>query len=193
MRSFPRALLHGPIQYGGLNIPDLYVEQGIQHITHLIRYSQSRKHSTAILLRHSCEHFKVQMGCNGYIFSIPLSLDVLATSGWVFHTWKFVQEVGIQIRDDIKDFVPPRANDKLLVPLFGLLGFRGQELLHLNMCRLFLRVLWLSELTMADGLSLESRVGDSVTSPNKATRQRRHGKLGFERYEGCAIAIINLS
>jgi hypothetical protein len=155
MRSFPRALLHGPIQYGGLNIPDLYVEQGIQHITRLIRYSQSRKHSTAILLRHSCEHFKVQMGCNGYIFSIPLSLDVLATRGWVSHTWKFVQEVGVQIRDDIKDFVPPRANDKLLVPLFGLLGFRGQELLHLNMCRLFLRVLWLSELTTADGLSLE--------------------------------------
>jgi hypothetical protein len=62
MRSFPRALLHGPVTYGGLNIPDLYVEQGVQHITRLIRYSQSRKHSTAILLRHSCEHFKVQMG-----------------------------------------------------------------------------------------------------------------------------------
>jgi hypothetical protein len=50
MRSFPRALLHGPVTYGGLNIPDLYVEQGAQHITRLIRYSQSRKHSTAILL-----------------------------------------------------------------------------------------------------------------------------------------------
>jgi hypothetical protein len=29
MRSFPRALVHAPLKAGGLNIPNLYVEQGI--------------------------------------------------------------------------------------------------------------------------------------------------------------------
>lgn len=155
MRTFPRALLHAPIKYGGLNIPDLYVEQGIQHIVRLIRYSKTQKHSTGILLRHSCEHFKVQMGCNGPIFSLPLILDVLATPGWVSHTWRFVQEYGIEIHDDIPDFVPPRLGDQLLIPLFSSHGFHGPELGLLNQCRLFLRVLWLSDLTTADGCYFE--------------------------------------
>jgi hypothetical protein len=135
------------------------------------------------------------MGCNGYIFSIPLSLDVLATRGWVSHTWKFVQqEVGIQIRDDIQDFVPPRVNDKLLVPLFGLLGFRGQELLHLNMCRLFLQVLWLSELTTADGLLLERH---AVQSPFSISCRRqcnfpKQGQLPKESWATWLQALQSL-
>jgi hypothetical protein len=155
MRTFPRALLHAPIKYGGLNIPDLYVEQGIQHIVRLIRYSKTQQHSTGILLRHSCEHFKVQMGCNGSIFRLPLILEALATPGWVSHTWRFAQEYDIEITDDIPDFAPPRQDDQLLIPLFGNYGFRGNELVLLNQCRLFLRVLWLSDLTTADGCYLE--------------------------------------
>jgi hypothetical protein len=68
------------------------------------------------------------MGCNSYIFSVPLLLDSLATRGWVSHTWTFAKEVGIEIRDDIKDFVPPRRNDQLLIPMFGSMGYRGQEI-----------------------------------------------------------------
>jgi hypothetical protein len=39
MRSFPRDLLHGPIKAVGLNVPNLYIEQGISHLIRLIRYS----------------------------------------------------------------------------------------------------------------------------------------------------------
>jgi hypothetical protein len=87
--------------------------------------------------------------------SIPLTLEGLATKGWISHTWRFVRELGIDICDDIMDFQPPRHNDQLLIPMFGNLGFRGQELNYLNQCRIFLQVLWLSELTTADGRYLE--------------------------------------
>jgi hypothetical protein len=111
------------------------------------------------------------MGCNGYIFSIPLLLELIATRGWVSHTWNFAKEVGIEIRDDIKDFVSPRLNDKLLIPMFGSMGFRGQEILYLNQCRLFLKVLWLSELTTADGIFLERQ---SLLPPFSISCHRRY-------------------
>jgi hypothetical protein len=157
MRSFPRALLHGPKKYAGLEVPDFYVEQGIAHISRLIRYSVTRNHSTGLLLRHSCESFKLEMGCNGSIFSIPSNLACLATPSWVSETWKFVQQFHIRIEDDIPDFHPPREADRLLIPTFASMGFAPEQLVWLNQCRLYLRVSWLSELCTADGLKIELR------------------------------------
>jgi hypothetical protein len=147
MRTFPRALLlHGPKKYGGLAIPDLYVKQGISHVSHLIRYSKTRNHSTGHLIRHSCKVFKLQMGCYGPIFLIPEKLECLATPGWVLSTWKFCHEFGIKIIDDLPEFQPLRVNDRLLIPTFARLGLAPQELYMINQCHLFLRVSWLDEI-----------------------------------------------
>jgi hypothetical protein len=151
MRSFPRALLHGPKKYGGLEAPDLYIEQGIAHITRLIRYSCTKKHSTGLLFRHSCEAFKLEMGCSGNIFSLPRSLTCLATPSWVSSTWLFATQFNIQIDDDLPEFEAPRAADRLLIPTFAGMGFAGKQLVWLNQCRLYLRVSWLSDLCTADG------------------------------------------
>lgn len=158
MRSFPRALLHGPKKFGGLEIPNLYIEQGISHITRLIRYSVTRKHSTGLLLRHSCEAFKLEMGCLGNIFSLPSNLACLATHSWVFSTWQFAKQFDIQINDDLPEFMAPRVADRLLIPTFAGLGFASNQLVWLNQCRLYLQVSWLSEICTADGKQIESRV-----------------------------------
>jgi hypothetical protein len=158
MRSFPRALLHGPKKYGGLEVPDFFVEQGISHINRLIRYSVTDRHSTGLLIRHSCEAFKLQMGCSGHIFSLPTSLACLATPSWVFSTWQFAKQFNIQIEDDLPEFEPLREADRLIIPTFAGMGFTSDKLALLNQCRLYLKVTWLSEICTADGTKIESRV-----------------------------------
>lgn len=158
MQSFPCALLHGQKKYGGLEVPELYIEQGIAHISRLIRYSVTRKHSTGLLLRHSCEVFKLKMGCSGSIFSLPSCLACLAMPSWVSSTWHFAKQFNIQINNNLPEFKPPRAADRLLIPVFAGLGFASDQLVWLNQCRLYLRVSWLSELCTADGTKIESRV-----------------------------------
>jgi hypothetical protein len=140
VRSFPRDLLHAPLKTGGLNIPDLYVEQGIAHVLKLIRYSKSARHPTGLLLRQTCEALKMELGTNGFLLSNPLHLLPLATNGWIKATWKFAQEYGIQIQDDIPDFRPRRVNDILLISLFDKLGLSSKELQRINQCRLFLKL-----------------------------------------------------
>jgi hypothetical protein len=132
MRSFPRRLLHAPLKAGGLNVPNLYVKQGISHITRLIRYSKSRKHSTGILLRNTCEALKIELGCNGRLLANPWSLAPLAADRWIKSMWQFVQEYGIEIQDDIKEFRPLRDFNQLLIPTFYRLGYRGLDLVRLN-------------------------------------------------------------
>jgi hypothetical protein len=155
LRTFPRALMYAPLKLGGLNIPNLYVEQGISHIIRLVRYSKSKSHSTGILLRQSCEALKLELGANGPVFQNSLAYAPLAADSWVKSTWQFVQEFGISIHDDIKEFLPIREHDRLLVPLFVHFGFRGDELQRLNQCRLYLKVSWLSEIVTGDGRYIE--------------------------------------
>jgi hypothetical protein len=158
IRSFPRALLHAPPKFAGLNIPNLYVEQGVSHILRLIRYSRSKNHSTGLLLRQTCEALKLELGTNGPLLSNSWSLAVLATDGWIKSTWQFASEFNIKICDDIPEFQPIRVYDQLLIPTFCRLGYRGQQLRLLNQCRLFLKVSWLSEITTADGRHIEESV-----------------------------------
>jgi hypothetical protein len=155
LRSFPRALLHAPSKLAGLNVSNFYTEQGVAHILQLIRYSKSRKHSTGLLLRQTCEAMKLELGSNGFLLSNPWTLANLATDGWIKSTWQFAVEHDITVQDDLPEFQPIRLGDQLLIPLFLSLGYHGQALRYLNQCRLYLRVTWLSELVTADGRSFE--------------------------------------
>jgi hypothetical protein len=114
-----------------------------------------QSHSTEILICHSYEAFKVAMGCNGPIFSLPLILEPLVADGWVTHTWKFLRVYDVYVTDNIPDFKPPRENDCLLIPTFAKNGFSGNNLRLLNQCRLYLQVLWLSEISTGDGTMIK--------------------------------------
>jgi hypothetical protein len=171
MRSFPRALLHAPLAAGGLNMPDLYVEQGISHLLRLIRYSQSHKHSTGILLRQSCEALKLELGTNGPLFSNPLSLLAIATDSWVKATWQFAMEYGITVIDELPDLVPSREHDQLLIPTMMNLGFGGSDLQKINQCRKYLQVSWVGDIVTADGEFIERH---AVEPPYQLFRRTSH-------------------
>jgi hypothetical protein len=161
MRSFPRALLHAPHKLAGLDVPNFYTEQGVAHILRLIRYSKSKKHSTGMLLRHTCEALKLELGTNGFLLSNSWDLSPLATDSWIKSTWEFVVKHGICIEDDLLEFQPLRHLDQLLIPTFCRLGYHGASLRYLNQCRLFLRVTWLSEIVTADGRRIEKHALES--------------------------------
>jgi len=55
IRTFPRALAHGPLEYGGLDIPNLYTEQLIAHVTTLLRYGPDQTDPTGALLHANGE------------------------------------------------------------------------------------------------------------------------------------------
>jgi hypothetical protein len=75
----------------------------------------------------------------------------LATKCWLQQTWQLMDRHEIRIEDTSPDFLLSRANDQLLVPLFHDTGIRGHELYRVNLCRLYLQVLMISDITTGCG------------------------------------------
>jgi hypothetical protein len=151
VRTFPLALVHGPLCFQGLNVPHLYTSQGTVQILNAIRYSISDS-IPGHLSKCSAEHLKLEIGCNGPLFSsrFPLLSDVVTDSWWKC-IWEFLFNNGMSLSDDLPDFPLYREHDSLIMERFLSVGFRGIALHTLNTCRKYLKVLCLSELLLVDG------------------------------------------
>jgi Reverse transcriptase (RNA-dependent DNA polymerase) len=155
--NLPRAIVYAPLKYQGLGVPDIYVEQGVTKLIRLIKFGRKSRHLTSSLIRHNCEAMKMEIGLNGYLFSHdPAIWAPIVSATWLKWTWKFTAQYRIQMRDDLMDFPMKRKHDELLMQLFAQLGFRGHDLYKLNICRLYLQVITVSDIT--DGIG--TRVTD---------------------------------
>ena len=63
-RTFPRALVHAPLKYQGLALPNLWIEQGVAHLHSAITHSQLPS-ITGQLLRASLEAYILDLGLPG--------------------------------------------------------------------------------------------------------------------------------
>jgi hypothetical protein len=154
VRTFPRALVHTTKEYFGLAIPNLYWEQGISHIDRLLRFGQS-SHLTGRLIRQSLEALQVEIGSDRFPFVLDYSIyGILASSTWVSSTWEFVDRFNIGLQVQLPQLSLARDGDTFLMDLFVFKGYRRQQLVWLNRCRLFLKVARLSDIVTGCGCYL---------------------------------------
>jgi hypothetical protein len=71
----------------------------------------------------------------------------LATKYWLQQTRHFMDAYQMRIEDTSPDFLLSRANDQLLIPLFHRHGIRGQRLHRINLCRLYIQVLTIFQIS----------------------------------------------
>ena len=62
MSTLPRALVFGPASRQGLGYKHLYMEQGIEHIARLQRFTQDSKNMTGELTRANLQELKMCLG-----------------------------------------------------------------------------------------------------------------------------------
>ena len=111
-----------------------------------------RQSQTGKLARMSLEAMKVEIGVAGPVLSQSFRhLGILATNGFVKHTWQFLAENGFTIEDQVGDLKLRSQGDEFLTAAFVRHGIKGKALLRMNMCRLYLQVDSVSDITTADG------------------------------------------
>jgi len=103
IRTFPCALAHGPLDYGGLDIPHLYMEQIIAHIHTILRYGPDKEDPTGLLLHVMAEAMRLELGYGGKLLAAPLILAENITNSWIKQVWQSTQECGITISTDFAD------------------------------------------------------------------------------------------
>lgn len=163
VNTIPHALVFAPLGYHGLNIPDIYVEQGIAKIARLIKYGRRSAHIAACLIRHNCEAMKMEFGVNGFLFQHePSQWDAVITPSWLKFTWKFLKEKDILIKDDISEFPLKREGDRILMEVFASKGWTDKVLYKINVCRLYLRALSISDVTDGCGVLISKNALSGV-------------------------------
>jgi hypothetical protein len=157
VRTLPRTLVHGPLKYQGLAVPDLYTIQGVDHINRILKYSTAAEVITGQLIRASMEELQLEIGITGPIMSLDFATyGILATKCWLLATWKFLSEKGMRMEDDGPPLILRRQEDQFLMQAFAKQGFLGGLLVQLNRCRCHLRVVTMSDIATACGTKLTS-------------------------------------
>ena len=155
-RNFPQKLLYGPSSCLGLDLPSLFVQQGIYHVSDILEHLHYND-VTGHLIHTEIEHLHLETGQSNFSLSANFALiakTLLTSNCWVLATWKFMHQYKISIDLSLPTFPLRRQNDQYLM----------QALIHstiaptlwkkFNQCRLYLNVIILADICTGDGTEI---------------------------------------
>lgn len=152
-RNYPRNVLHGPIEEGGMNIPNIFTFQGTSRLT-ILQEHLSANTLTGELLRTSIEAAQIEIGVGRNIFLLDYDLyECLLTDCWIKHVWAFAFHNNITIHDNTTQTLDlQRENDLYLMEIIiESRKYTKSELQQINRCRLHLQVYSLTDITCGFG------------------------------------------
>ena len=150
-RSLPSTILHGPEEYGGVGLMDIYTIQGIEHVKALI--DEGGKDSpTGDLLTILATGHTLEIGRSGRIFEQDYDeIETLMTDSWMKNTLKFTHKTEIKLVTDLPMLRQWREGDELLMDVVARAGTRGEEIEAFNRCRMHLQVTTIADIANGGG------------------------------------------
>lgn len=152
--TFPRALVHAPLHYQGLNIPHLYIEQGISQIQKAIEDSNTAT-MLGRLLHQSLEALQLELGLPSPILTRSFRpYQQCITESWLKSLWKFLDYYNLSLTDNLPIHFPKkREHDNYIMEVLS--NHQSPETLAVvNTCRRHLGVVTLSDIFQLDGKRL---------------------------------------
>ena len=150
--TMAQSIIHGPLWYGGLALPDFYLSQGIGQLKLFLGplWAQDK---TSNLIHISLSHLQLEIG----LLILALNLNFSKFKGWIEPTWitsiwRFLNFANYTITL-ANPWLPTLAhiNDTFLMMHFLNLQLSTSELSWLNCCCLYCQVITLTDLTSGDG------------------------------------------
>lgn len=157
-KSMPLVVVHSPQRYLGYGVFDMWFEQGFTQVADAIHFGNCSNDITGSQLRCTMENLRLELG----LPKCPLSYDyptwhLCGTHISLYTSWEFCSRLGLSIRDHLPDLPLQRRHDKFLMEAFFQYGYSPKQLAMLNRCRLYRRVIYLSDLTTGAGLALQDQ------------------------------------
>jgi len=158
-RHMPRAVLFAGPRYGGLSIPEQYTDLGYSHLQYLVGHIKMGDDIGDLILS-LITHTQLQVGAGVPFFTLHYpDYAKWIDQTWVTDCWKFAHRAGTTV-DIEKQWVPkvPREGDITIMDLALTFQLDAFQLRCINMCRLYLQVISVSDLATARGDKLLSTV-----------------------------------
>ena len=169
-RHTSKNIIHGPIQYGGLQLNDLYTDQGIGQLRLLIGHLR-RGGETSRLLLIAISVMQQRIGSSILFFNLPYPrYEGWTEKTWLTSLWKFLHITNVMI--EMSDVPIPkiqREHDFFLMSEFIHLGFKKGDLELINQCRLYHQVFTAADIMVADGTRLDPIYTTNTRHPDRAS------------------------
>mmetsp|Transcript_15421 Transcript_15421/g.21966 ORF Transcript_15421/g.21966 Transcript_15421/m.21966 type:complete len:963 (+) Transcript_15421:236-3124(+) len=150
---FPRAVLHASTSFGGMGCPTFHAQHVVDKVV-LFLHHMKEKAELAEVFQASMSLTQLECGTSKPFFSLPADpwYD-LVTPTWINHIWQECIQKGIELLFYEKAFWLPgaqREHDFTIMDLAAQL-YGGSHLVRINQCRIYLQVVYLSDITSVDG------------------------------------------
>ena len=148
-RTSARALVHGPLEMGGYNIPHLYAIQGSQKIIAIINHIRAQTELGKLLVLN-LNWLQILVGRGKQLFSDNYEV-CFVPDNWLFNVKRYMQECKITIISE-KFWVPTlaRQHDRFLMEAASDGTYTNYEMRIIHNWRLYFNATTLSDIT--DGL-----------------------------------------
>ena len=148
LQQYPRDVLYGPTEEGGLGRWNMYRFQGLYKIS-LMAEHLALQSMTGELLRCSIEAAKMEVGIGRYIFSLNYSIfGCLCADGLIKSIWKYAYDHDITVEDNVTaNLQSRRQGDLYRMKVFGNEDRITSAMLQsINRCRLHMQVTTLANI-----------------------------------------------
>jgi hypothetical protein len=148
--------------YGGLDLRDLYIEQGCGQIEFILRHLRSPG-MTGALLKIVMGWFQFNAGVSYPVFAYP-ALELPHLEGkWLCSVRRFLHSIHGSLDLNDNQIQPPqRLHDQYLMDLALPGPFSSREIRGINLCRLYFNALLLSDITNANGTRILPGIHDGT-------------------------------
>ena len=180
-RNIKAAWRHLPTAFGGIGLKRLFHEAAISRVN-LFMQHYSNPSMLGKKLTMTLEALQIEAGFNCCPLSQPYSpIGPLLTPSWARSFWECLDRLQWGLHVDYPSQPLPREQDKLLLDIFLRSELAADVLLSLTRCRNAWCVLFLSDITAANGRTVEPRFYGPAP-PNASA----HSTLTFPREQPSA-------
>jgi Reverse transcriptase (RNA-dependent DNA polymerase) len=151
-RHTNRAIIYGPMLYGGANFRHMYMQQGVSQITTFLRHWRQQL-VPGQLLKTALAWHQLSLGVSYSFLSRVHDELPHCESVWLKSMRTFLAVINASIELD-EPCIPPaqRNGDEYIMDMILDSGqFTNAQIRRLNYCRLYLQVVTLSDITDAEG------------------------------------------
>jgi len=156
-RAMSNAIRYGPLDFGGIALRTIWIEQGLQH-TLLAMFHLRAADRVGTELMISLSSTQLEAGIEEpFLQTNWKTYGRYVTNTWLTHTWEFLSSIGIQIRIPTV-WTPKRQREKdtfLMEHANDFYPKGAATLQKITRCRLYLKVTTLSDIADATGKYIE--------------------------------------
>jgi hypothetical protein len=127
---YPHKIAQAPPEALGLGIPSVWNDQGIDHVTAMLRHGDSNpKNITGCLFRDAMTTLRFELGLPGYPFDHSYKrFNLCSTPIYLHRAWEFCNDHDFRIQDNQPPLLLGRVNDQYLMQAFTDQGYTDKQL-----------------------------------------------------------------